>query len=666
MAEVLPVFSRMHSITGRFMLVTGVALLVLVSAIYIYQRQEIRKDAEDQLYQKGSSLAVSLAKTLQSIAEGDIRDGVQLKDGGKWTGDELRTNLFNDKLQPAPGSEQEMQKRMQDETYAKSTQTLFNGSTIPLSKYEQKFMSAYDLYTDDHWQKVLDSYMTDDGVVFAVAAAYSDNPEFAGYVATHNTLYSATGEDSKDAWGTIGLLSQKNRSNRVYNDAVGYADVANKDTSKAKLQKYPQIVEGKVVERWVISYPITIDGKHWGAARVALSIEAIEALILKQRVKIGLEFIVLYAAVLVMLLFLSRVIVARKLNFVLQAAVNLNSQEADLTYRIPVRGKDELARLSGEINRFIGHLQEMIGSVRVMSMRVDVTSKSLTEKAEGSAATSNEIAQTVREVAAGAGSQATSAKESAQAIEEMALGVQRIAEASAQVTEVTQQLVREVELGNEASEKAVSQMSIVSGSAKEVGSAIQQLEAGMQTVGDMAQVISGIASQTGLLALNAAIEAARAGEQGRGFAVVASEVRKLADQSESSAHQINEMVSGIQEAMRKAVTAMQVGEQDVQDGVLEVTRVRGVLERMLHSVQQASSQMEEVAAASEQMSAGTEEVAAGIEEMARIAGKTSEQASLMQDAAQSQLHDSQETRSLSGTLSEAAQSMQETVNRFKV
>jgi methyl-accepting chemotaxis protein len=71
--------------------------------------------------------------------------------------------------------------------------------------------------------------------------------------------------------------------------------------------------------------------------------------------------------------------------------------------------------------------------------------------------------------------------------------------------------------------------------------------------------ISGIADQTSLLSLNASIIAAQAGEHGRGFAVVAQEVKELANRSLSSAHEIGQLIKGIQTELQKAIQSIEEG-----------------------------------------------------------------------------------------------------------
>ena len=81
----------------------------------------------------------------------------------------------------------------------------------------------------------------------------------------------------------------------------------------------------------------------------------------------------------------------------------------------------------------------------------------------------------------------------------------------------------------------------VSARAEDGGRAVGETVEAMRQIAGRIKVVEDIAYQTNLLALNAAIEAARAGTQGKGFAVVAGEVRKLAERSQSAAHQIGEL-----------------------------------------------------------------------------------------------------------------------------
>ena len=75
---------------------------------------------------------------------------------------------------------------------------------------------------------------------------------------------------------------------------------------------------------------------------------------------------------------------------------------------------------------------------------------------------------------------------------------------------------------------------------------IAELDRRAKDIGEITRVVSRISDQTNLLALNAAIEAARAGDHGRGFAVVADEVRTLAETSDKSAREVQQLTETIQ------------------------------------------------------------------------------------------------------------------------
>ncbi|WMT40747.1 methyl-accepting chemotaxis protein [Paenibacillus sp. D2_2] len=116
--------------------------------------------------------------------------------------------------------------------------------------------------------------------------------------------------------------------------------------------------------------------------------------------------------------------------------------------------------------------------------------------------------------------------------------------------------------------------------------------------------LPGIAKQTSLLALNASIEAARAGEEGRGFAVVASEVRKLAEESEQSAHQIEDLIGNIQSEVHLAQQTMENAKLGVNEGIVAVDTSGRSFSRIRKAVRVAASKMEEVSDAAQELQNG--------------------------------------------------------------
>jgi methyl-accepting chemotaxis protein len=118
-------------------------------------------------------------------------------------------------------------------------------------------------------------------------------------------------------------------------------------------------------------------------------------------------------------------------------------------------------------------------------------------------------------------------------------------ELSQSIAEINRQLISAINVVGEATAEARTANDVIGGLAQSA-----------QKIGDVVQLIQGVAAQTNLLALNATIEAARAGAAGKGFAVVASEVKVLAVQTAKATDDIAAQIAAVQSATQNAVRAI--------------------------------------------------------------------------------------------------------------
>jgi len=188
----------------------------------------------------------------------------------------------------------------------------------------------------------------------------------------------------------------------------------------------------------------------------------------------------------------------------------------------------------------------------------------------------------------------------------------------------------------------------VSGTAKKVG----ELGRSSDQIGRIAGVIDDIADQTNLLALNAAIEAARAGEQGRGFAVVADEVRKLAERTTTATKEIAGMIVTIQDGTKGAVKAMEIGSQQVEEGVTSTARAGESLHEIIRMSEEVGSMITQIATAATQQSGATADVNRTMEQIAQLVKESAVAAQQSAKACQD--------------LSELALTLQNMVGSFKL
>lgn len=299
---------------------------------------------------------------------------------------------------------------------------------------------------------------------------------------------------------------------------------------------------------------------------------------------------------------------------------------------IPIHSNDEVGKLAESFNNMKNTFTNLTRSTLENSEHLSSASAELNATTDEVTTISDAITEAANSLTDTMFNIAQSADDSAHAMTETAIAVQRIAESTSHLQHTADDTFDIADNGGITVLDAEKQMSSIHEATQLTTELIERLSKQSQEIESMTQVITDITDQTNLLALNAAIEAARAGEHGKGFAVVADEVRKLAEESNTSATQISALIAEIQSDTKEVEVAIHESLTAVEKGVSVIHDVGGSFSQITDAIVDMRTQIEEVSAASEEVSATSEEVSAAVTEIAsqaRTNAEGSKQASLM-------------------------------------
>ena len=265
---------------------------------------------------------------------------------------------------------------------------------------------------------------------------------------------------------------------------------------------------------------------------------------------IGLGSVVVTA--LVGLLLLHRGI-GKPIHAMTQAMTRLAAD--DLTVSVPGIGRrDEIGAMAGAVQVFRdGLARTKVLEAEAVAARAGLEAQrraamhALAGSFEGAvggivravSTAAAELETTARRMSAAAAQTASQSVHVASAAEQAASNVNTVAAAAEELGVTVNEIGRQVQVSADLADAAVSE----AGKSTDL---VRNLRDSAARIGDVIDLISGIAGQTNLLALNATIEAARAGEAGRGFAVVATEVKELAGQTAKATGEIARQIGEIQ------------------------------------------------------------------------------------------------------------------------
>jgi methyl-accepting chemotaxis protein len=309
--------------------------------------------------------------------------------------------------------------------------------------------------------------------------------------------------------------------------------------------------------------------------------------------------------------------IMKPVKSVLNSVEKLARGEVDLGYRLKVTTKDEIGKLSENLNVFMDRLSGVIESLKEQSKTLNRATSEISQAIDSM----EKAAGSIRVVTDGITDRLSQTSDIVSSVDS---NVQEVANAAVSVADSATELSSNMNDILESSSEGMRTIDEMVGKVKDVNDQAitmkekaNHLERSVSAINEILDMITGITEQTNLLALNAAIEAARAGEAGKGFAVVADEIRKLAVETRKFTEEIGKKLGEITTSSKDTVEFSKSLAESVRSLMEDMNNVKGALSAIQEKVENVTRRSEDLAAVAQEQSATAEEMAANIQDISR-------------------------------------------------